>query len=108
MPNRSRQKGDRFERECVQRLREAGIIASRVPLSGSAGGDFSGDLRVGSKPLRFECKTRKRAWLDLFGWLKDGNDGLLIKADRTDTLVVLTLDAFTALFVAAETPDPLA
>lgn len=83
---------------CVNTLRESGLEAQRVPLSGAAGGMFGSDLHVrGAKGLfRAECKTRKRAWTDLFGWLP-GNDVLFIKADRTDTLVVMTLDTFTGL-----------
>ena len=94
MPNRSRQKGDRYERSCVSRLHELGITAERVPLSGAAGGSFGGDLIVAGH--RIECKTRKRAWSDLFGWLP-GNKALFIKADRTDTLVVMSLETFAEM-----------
>ena len=94
MANPSRQKGDRFERECVNKLRELGVEASRVPLSGAAGGDYAGDVMV--QGHRIECKTRKRAWSDLFGWLP-GNAALFIKADRTDTLVVMSLETFAEM-----------
>lgn len=107
MPNPQRQKGDRFERACVDTLRKLEVAASRVPLSGSAGGDYHSDLRVevcgALEPV--ECKSRKRAWLDLFNWLGAGrplDSGpipryLFIKADRTDTLVVMTLAEFARL-----------
>lgn len=94
MPNPSRQKGDRFERECVNRLKEMGLEAQRVPLSGAAGGQFSSDIIVAGHKI--ECKTRKRAWTDLFGWLP-GNHALMIKADRTDTLVVMGLETFAEM-----------
>ena len=94
MPNRSREKGDRFERECVARLVGLGVSAARVPLSGAAGGDFAGDLIVAGR--RIECKTRKRAWTDLFNWLP-GNHALMIKSDRTDTLVVMSLETYADL-----------
>ena len=103
MPNRSREKGDRFERECVHRLTDLGVGCTRVPLSGSAGGDHTDDLVVAvcGEPKRIECKTRKRAWSDLFGWLNKREVGppyaLFIKADRTDTLVVLRLEDFATL-----------
>ena len=42
----SRQKGDQFERDCVNFLNERGVSAARVPLSGAMGGIFAGDLRV--------------------------------------------------------------
>lgn len=98
MPNPQRQKGDRFERDCVHQLDALGIKASRVPLSGAAGGEYSGDLRVDvcGTTETIECKTRKRAWSDLFGWLP-GNYALFIKADRTDTLVVMSLETFATL-----------
>lgn len=94
----SRQKGDRFERECVHALLEGGIFAERVPLSGSAGGSFSADIEVavaGSK-RKFECKMRKRAWADLYAWL-DGNYGLFIRCNQKPTLVILPLETFIEL-----------
>lgn len=103
MGNTSRQKGDRFERLCVNSLKEMGLEAERVPLSGAAGGTFSSDLevRVAGTRRKIECKTRKRAWTDLFGWLP-GNFALFIKADRTDTLVVMDLKTFAELVNAAD------
>jgi Holliday junction resolvase len=102
MPNPQRQKGDRFERDCIHQLKELGVQAERVPLSGSAGGSFTGDIRIDLPltTLEIECKTRARAWKDLFDWLKNDKHppfALFIKADRTDTLVVLSLEDFTRL-----------
>lgn len=96
--NASRAKGDRFERSCVDQLNTLGFKAQRVPLSGAAGGMFGSDIHVETpgRRLTVECKTRKRAWTDLFGWLP-GNDMLLIKADRTDTLVVMSMETFASL-----------
>src|SRR5579859_6487947 len=96
--NKSRAKGDRFERQCVADLAEMDVRAQRVPLSGAAGGMFSSDLfvEVCGRLEKIECKTRKRAWTDLFGWLP-GNFALFIKADRTDTLVVMDLKTFARL-----------
>lgn len=104
MPNRSRQKGDRFERQCVHDLAALGVKAERVPLSGAAGGSWTDDLvvEVCGQNEKIECKTRARAWADLFGWLKAENHAkppfaLFIKADRTDTLVVMPLETFARL-----------
>lgn len=105
MPNRSRQKGDRFERDCIKKLAELGVEAERVPLSGGAiGGSFEDDLLVDvcGRREHVECKTRARAWADLFGWLNPIHHAhkpfcLFIKADRTDTLVVMPLETFSAL-----------
>ena len=72
--NRSRAKGDRFEREVVESFVSDGMPAQRVPLSGAAGGMFSGDIQVlprgGQRKL--ECKVRARAWKAEYEWL-DGN-----------------------------------
>jgi hypothetical protein len=96
MPNRSAEKGSRFERNCVGRLRALGVAAVRVPLSGAAGGDYSSDLRVGPDKLKIECKTRKRFIGQFLGWL-EGNYALFVKEDRSETLVVMRLDDFAAL-----------
>lgn len=94
MPNRSRQKGDRFEIACVNRLRELGIEAQRVPLSGAAGGQFSSDIIVAGRKV--ECKTRKRFIGQFRGWLQ-GNYALFVKEDRSETLVVMRLDDWITL-----------
>lgn len=46
MARLSRDKGQRIERELVHLHQTAGIPASRVPLSGAAGGEYSGDLHI--------------------------------------------------------------
>lgn len=101
MPNRSRQKGDRFERQCIADLAELGVDARRVPLSGALGGEHAHDLTL-PNGRRAECKTRARAWSDLFGFLKKGPDVLFIKSDRTDTLAVLTLAEYARLIRAGD------
>ena len=42
----SRAKGNRTERAVVRFLQNAGFSAERVPLSGSAGGSYFGDITV--------------------------------------------------------------
>jgi len=76
-------KGSRVEREMVHAHRRAGIEASRMPLSGAAGGEFSGDIKLtivhaGLPPLelRGEIKARRggegfkvlEGWLGMPGW----------------------------------------
>ena len=91
----SRQKGDRFEREVVASLADAGILAERVPLSGAAGGMFGGDIQAFLKPgrVKLECKSRSRAWKAEYGWL-DGNYALVVKQDRSEPLVIMRLSDF--------------
>jgi hypothetical protein len=75
MAHPSKAKGDGFEREVVKAFSEAGVPAQKVPLSGARGGRFGGDVQAevcGTwQPL--ECKIRKRAWSDLYGWLSGTN-----------------------------------
>lgn len=94
MVNPSRAKGDRFEVACVNRLKDLGLEAQRVPLSGAAGGLFSSDIIVEGRKI--ECKTRKRFIGQFLGWL-EGNFALFVKEDRSETLVVMRLDDFAAL-----------
>ena len=95
----SRQKGDQFERDCVNFLNERGISAARVPLSGAMGGIFAGDLRVmiQGSPRRVECKIRGRAWTDLYQWI-EGNFALFIRSGGRRGLVVLRLEDLPGLF----------
>ncbi len=90
-----KEKGDRFERECVDLFMSFGLLAERVPLSGAAGGSFGSDIQVtdllkgGTE--KYECKSRARAWGDLYGWLVPGVHALLIKRDRSEPLIVMKL-----------------
>ena len=94
----SRQKGDRFERECVHLLLGRGVLCERVPLSGAAGGSFGSDLRVviQGTAKQVECKIRQRAWADLYQWL-EGNFALFIRSNGRKPLVVMPLDTFADL-----------
>jgi hypothetical protein len=100
---KSRDKGRRAERTIVSSLQDFGIAAERIPLSGAAGGKFKGDISVpiGGIDRRLEVKTRKDGFKQLYGWLP-GNFGLVLKSDRKQPLVVLTIEEFIVLAVAAE------
>jgi hypothetical protein len=91
-----KRKGSRVEREVLAILREAGLEAKRVPLSGSAP-DYPGDLEVevpGLGRVLVEVKARKR--LALEAWL-EGRGLLVLKPDRRPPLAVLPLEALLAL-----------
>lgn len=92
MGRSSKRKGDRIERELVALHRELGIEAARVPLSGAAGGDFSGDLHLtlGERRLRAEVKTRGNGdgFKTLERWL-GGNDLLFLRRDWAEPPVLL-------------------
>lgn len=87
----SRDKGARVEREIVNTLEEMGIPAERVPLSGSAGGSYTGDVIVLHK-FKAEVKARKSGtgFALIYKWLAD-NDMLIVKQDRQEPLVIMPL-----------------
>jgi Holliday junction resolvase len=103
----SRDKGNRLERAIVHLLQDHGLAAERVPLSGSAGGSFSGDVTTPliGRDLTIECKSRAKGFLKLYAWL-EGRDVLIIKADRRDALVVLPLRLAVEIASAAERRKP--
>jgi hypothetical protein len=79
-------------------LQEHGFAAERVPLSGSAGGRFVGDLSV---PLlgvdrRVEVKGRANGFRKLYAWL-DGRDLLIVRADRRAMLACAVATARSLL-----------
>ena len=105
MGKSQRDKGARFEREMVNKLRDAGIDATRVPLSGMGheskeNGEFAGDLVLPWFGGREKFEAKKRGGADgfalLYRWL-GRHRGLFIAADRKETLVVLRLRDFIAL-----------
>lgn len=90
---RSKAKGDAFEREVRDLHREHGIEADRVPLSGAAGGIFSGDLFIrpkGGDILVAECKKRKdgSGFRTIERWL-EGAQLLFLRRNRAAPMVVM-------------------
>lgn len=100
---RPRQKGNRAERALVRFLQERGFAAERVPLSGSAGGKFAGDVTVPllGRDRVVEVKCRAAGFRELYRWL-DGADLLVIRADRSEPLVVLRLKLAATVAAMAE------
>jgi len=100
--NYSRNKGLRFEREVVNALQDHGIAAERIPLSGSAGGSFSGDIScpVLGYDRRLECKIKSGGYTSIYSDLGD-NFGLVIRQDRAEPLVVLRLEDFARLIASS-------
>ena len=95
MGKASRDKGGRVEREIVRRHRDLGVHAERVPLSGAAGGRFSGDVEVypfgtDEAPLVTEVKARRQGagFKVIEAWLGE-NDALFLRRDRAEPLVLL-------------------
>ncbi|RIH82610.1 hypothetical protein Mlute_02446 [Meiothermus luteus] len=98
-----KRKGTRAEREALKLLKEAGLEARRVPLSGSAPG-YPGDLVAhlpGLGEVVVEVKARRRFGLE--GWL-EGRGLLVLRPDRRPPLAVMRLEhLLKALGVKEET-----
>jgi Holliday junction resolvase len=84
-------KGKRFERSIVTLLRQHGLDARRVPLSGAARG-FKGDVHIKRLERTFILEAKSRARLGFIYESLGENDFLAIKQDRSDPLVVLRLE----------------
>jgi hypothetical protein len=99
----SRDKGLRAERALVAFLQRQGFAAERVPLSGSAGGRYIGDLTIPllGRDLIAEVKVRSNGFAQLYGWLAD-RDLLIVRSDRREPLVVLPLRLAAEIAAAAE------
>ena len=100
---RSRQKGDRAERAIVKYLQDQGFAAERIPLSGSAGGSFAGDITVPALGIDriVEVKCLANGFRQLYEWLI-GRDLLIVRADRREPLVVIPLKLAAEIAAAAE------
>ena len=88
MPNPSKNKGSRFEREIVHLAETFNLKAYRVPLSGSCKG-FKGDVMVAGRKM--ECKKRASGFIQIRKWLQPDFDGIIIGSDREPPLVILRL-----------------
>jgi hypothetical protein len=94
---------ENLSRAIVRLLQDAGIGAERVPLSGSVGGSYSGDISVPclGRDLVVEAKSRARGFKELYRWLVN-RDALVLRADRCDALVVLPLRLAADILLKAE------
>jgi hypothetical protein len=101
---RSRDKGNRVERELVERHKALGIFAERYPLSGASRFRGSGhdiDLYIFGRdeaPAVAECKARKSGggFTTLERWLGE-YDLLVLRRDHADPLVLLPWSTWARL-----------
>jgi Holliday junction resolvase len=101
---RHRQKGDRIERELVERHKSIGVHAERYPLSGASRFRGSGhDVDIyafgqDAAPLVAESKARKDGggFVQLERWLGEF-DALFLRRNHADPLVVLPWRVWAAL-----------
>jgi hypothetical protein len=84
-------------------LQDRGIGAERIPLSGSCGGKFSGDLSIPicGRDLTVEAKSRGSGFKQIYSWLK-GRDALIVRADRQNPLLIVPLKLAAEVVLAAE------
>jgi hypothetical protein len=103
MGKMQRDKGYRVENNLVHKHQALGVGAERVPLSGGAGGSYTGDLilSVGEETFRAEVKARARAagWVTIKNWL-DTNDLLFLVEDRVPPLVLMTWETYERLLAS--------
>ena len=104
MSSPSKQKGTRIENLIVKKHNDAGFPCERVPLSGSIGGKYSGDIVIGgidSPIFRGEVKARKNGagFAVIERWL-EGNDIIYLKRDRVDPFVAMNWDTYQKLMEA--------
>ena len=108
MSNSQRSKGSRVEREIVNRHKELGVHAERVPLSGASRYRENGhDLDIYAfgvlqKPLLSEVKARGdgQGFTVLERWLAE-NDALFLRRDGADPLVVVPWRVWERLICAS-------
>lgn len=97
----SRDKGMRIEREIVNRHHEAGIAAERVPLSGAAGGSYTGDVRIADRwTAEVKGRSNGEGFVQIERWLAN-YELLFLRRDRSAPLVVMPWEAYLSLVRAA-------
>ena len=93
MPSPSKQKGNRFEREIVNKAIQSGLTAKRAWGSNGAslGMHEEVDLVIGKDPeIKIQAKCRKS--LASFLQPSEHVDAVVCKQDRGETLVILRLE----------------
>jgi hypothetical protein len=99
MPINSRRKGAHNERVLVRFLQERGFAAEKVSRTGYTGSDLSMPLL--GRDMRCEVKCRGAGFRRLYDWL-NGNDLLIVRADRKEPLVVIPLRLAVEIAAKAE------
>lgn len=94
---KSKQKGYRYEAKLRAMHLDIGIHAERVPLSGAAGGSYTGDLVIDGE-FRAECKARAngQGFKVLEEWKRE-NDILFLFRDRKLPLVCMDWDVYARI-----------
>ena len=98
MANRNKNKGTYHEKWFVNWLKEQGIKAKRQPLSGSLGGEYSGDIKLelNGQKLVGEVKYRDKSNFPSPFAVLEGRDIAFYKRRRgtPQTLVIMSGETF--------------
>jgi|TARA_R110001583_G_scaffold4447_1_gene25778 hypothetical protein len=107
MTSKSKLKGTRIENLIVKLHQASGIRCRRVPLSGSLGGDFSGDLDIGNNyEFKGEVKSRKTGsgFKTITGWLGE-NNFLFLHENYKKPMIVMTWEMYETLIKEAQNKE---
>ena len=108
MPGKApRQKGNRFERQIVNWLKESGLNAFRVPYSGSMA-NFKGDVQINTKQRQYTVEAKSRS--GGFKFLYDNlgiNDMLIVRKDREKPLVIIDFNLLVHFLKSVDKSDAI-
>ena len=93
MPNPSKEKGDRFEREIVHKAEAIGLAAYRHFLSRSPLNDAVDIVVAGNQ---VQCKKEAKGFKRIRAWM-EGVDAVVVGSDNHPPLVILKLDDWLKL-----------
>ena len=109
MANRNKDKGTYHEKWFVNWLKEQGIKAKRQPLSGSLGGEYSGDIKLELKghELVGEVKYRDKSNFPSPFTVLEGRDIAFYKrrTGTPQTLVIMSGEIFKQLMERTNEED---
>lgn len=109
MANRNKNKGTYHEKWFVNWLKEQGIKAKRQPLSGSLGGEYSGDIKLelNGHELVGEVKYRDKSNFPSPFAVLEGRDIAFYKRRRgtPQTLVIISGETFEQLMERTNEED---
>ena len=109
MANRNKNKGTYHEKWFVNWLKEQGIKAKRQPLSGSLGGEYSGDIKLELKghELVGEVKYRDKSNFPSPFSVLEGRDIAFYKrrTGTPQTLVIMSGEIFQQLMERTNEED---
>lgn len=95
MPSKSKRKGNAYESELVQQLKDHGIDAVRAwGSNGRALGESEEVDLVFSNGKKWRVQAKRRAKLADYMKIPEGADLVMMREDRGKTLVVIDLQTF--------------